>query len=267
VLAGIVPGTTVTFSSVATPVYVDAGLADPVAVSSVLPSVPQVTNELAVLCGITAPVAKSAPLLFVGEHRFVRIAAVVFDSVAVGVPSEQFAAEPKPTKSTSVGSGVGHEPLNAVVLLTSATFPAVALILIEPVASGVGRFVVPPAPTASCTSRYCPGCRVSVGSDVTCHDVPVELAYCTLHPATVTGAAVELNSSTKSFLYVAPEFPPPPYTWEITTDVSVAATAVLLRLKKAEQNASRDAKIRKENRLKFMTGYYRGESRDNSTIV
>jgi hypothetical protein len=206
VLAGAVPGTTVTFSSVATPVYVDAGLANPVAASAVLPGVPQVTNALAVLCGTTAPAAKSAPLLFVGEHTFVRIAAVVFDNVAVGVPSEQFAAEPKPTRSTSVGSAVGHEPLNVVALLTSAIFPAVALILIEPVASGVGRFVVPPAPTASCTSRYCPGCRVSVGSDVTCHDVPVELAYCTLHPATVTGAAVGLNSSTKSFLYVAPEF-------------------------------------------------------------
>jgi hypothetical protein len=101
----------------------------------------------------------------------------------------------------------------------------------------------------------------------TCHDVPVELTYCTLHPATVTGAAVGLNSSTKSFLYVAPEFPPPPYTCEITTDVSVAAAAVTLRLKKAEKKTSRDARIRKENRLKIMPGYYPRKSKDNSTIV
>ena len=73
----------------------------------------------------------------------------MFDNVAVGDPSEQFAAEPKPTKSTSVGSLVGHEPVSAVVLLTSATLPAVALIAIVPVASGVGSAVVPAAPAAS----------------------------------------------------------------------------------------------------------------------
>ena len=40
----------------------------------------------------------------------------------------------------------GQAPLSAVVLPTSATFPAVPDIAIVPVASGVGRFVVPPRP-------------------------------------------------------------------------------------------------------------------------
>ena len=46
---------------------------------------------------------------------------------------------------------VGQPPVSAVVLATSATFPDVADIAIEPVASGVGRGVVPPAPAASWT--------------------------------------------------------------------------------------------------------------------
>ena len=39
--------------------------------------------------------------------------------------------------------------LRADEFVTSATFPAVADIAIAPVASGVGRGVVPPAPMAS----------------------------------------------------------------------------------------------------------------------
>jgi hypothetical protein len=35
-------------------------------------------------------------------------------------------------------------------------------------------------------------------SVVTCHDAPVELAYCTDQPVTVTGAEPALNSSMKS---------------------------------------------------------------------
>ena len=96
-LDGIVPGATVTFSSVAVPVNVVAGVASPVAASGELPDPPHVTIGFAVLCGTGVPTEKSTPLLFVGEHTFVRIAAVVFASVAVGLPSEQFAAEPKPT--------------------------------------------------------------------------------------------------------------------------------------------------------------------------
>lgn len=42
-------------------------------------------------------------------------------------PSEQFAAEPYPTKSTTDEGAGQPEPDRAVVVLTSATLPAVAL--------------------------------------------------------------------------------------------------------------------------------------------
>src|SRR5882757_5575358 len=192
VLAGPVAGVTVTVISTETPVYVEAGFANPRAVSGVPPGdTAQAASAVAELCGTGAAALKSDELLSVSVHTFVRTAAVVFESVAVGLPSEQVAALPKPTRSIRLGLVVivGH-PVNAVVVFASATFPAVALNASEPVASGVGRFVVPADPADSCTNRYCPGCSVNVGSAVTCHDVPVELAYCTLQPATDTGAAV-----------------------------------------------------------------------------
>src|SRR5689334_825171 len=49
--------------------------------------------------------------------------------------------------------------------------------------------------------------------------LPVAERYCTDLPATDTALAVGLYSSTKSFLYVAPEFPPPPYTSLMTRPV------------------------------------------------
>src|SRR5438270_11016838 len=59
---------------------------------------------------------------------------------------------------------------------------------------------------------------------VTCHVVPVAEEYCTDHPARLTGDALRLYSSTKSFLYVDPELPPPPYIWLTTTEVLPAAS-------------------------------------------
>jgi hypothetical protein len=58
---------------------------------------------------------KSALLLFVFAQALVRIAAVVFESVTVGDPSEQLAAEPNPTKSIKLPSLVGHEPASAAI--------------------------------------------------------------------------------------------------------------------------------------------------------
>ena len=52
---------------------------------------------------------------------------------------------------------------------------------------------------------------------VTCQVVPVADAYCTDQPFKLTATLPRLKSSMKSFLNVAPEFPPPPYTWLITT--------------------------------------------------
>ena len=47
---------------------------------------------------------------------------------------------------------VMHEAgFSDVVVETSATLPAVALIAMLPLASGVGSGVVPPAPAPSCT--------------------------------------------------------------------------------------------------------------------
>jgi len=45
----------------------------------------------------------------------------------------------------------GHAPLSAVVVLTSATLPAVALMAIEPLASAAGRELTPFALPDSCT--------------------------------------------------------------------------------------------------------------------
>ena len=78
-----------------------------------------------------------------------RRAAVVFDSCAVGDVSAQLAA-PNPIRSAR-SAPLGHAPESRLAVRTSATFPAVALIEIEPTASGVGKGVVPPLPIASCT--------------------------------------------------------------------------------------------------------------------
>ena len=51
----------------------------------------------------------------------------------------------------------GHAILKAVVTLTKATFPAVPLIAIEPVASGVGKALIPFVLNASAIKKYCPG--------------------------------------------------------------------------------------------------------------
>ena len=102
--------------------------------------------------GLGAPVVKSELLLSVSAGGAPpRIAAVMLLSVAVGpAPSKQLAAEPYPTKSTTAVAA-GQPIAIEVWLLTSATFPAVALIAMLPVASAIGRLVAPPVPAASCT--------------------------------------------------------------------------------------------------------------------
>jgi len=104
----------------------------------------------------------------------------------------------------------GHDSVSAVLVLTSAILPAVALIANTPVASGVGRLTVPAAPAACCTSRYWPGLIDSAGNVVTCHVAPVALVYCTDQPSRFTAVGVLLYSSTKSLRNVAPLLPPPP---------------------------------------------------------
>jgi hypothetical protein len=54
-------------------------------------------------------------------------------------------------------------------------------------------------------------------SGVVCHVVPAADVYCTDQPVTGIVFALRLNSSMKSLRSVAPELPPPPYTWLMTT--------------------------------------------------
>jgi hypothetical protein len=86
---------------------------------------------------------------------------------------------------------------SAVVALTRTTLPALADIAAPPVASGVGSGA-PAEPPLIWTRKYLPGCTVTEGSTVTLPKlpVPVALAYCTDRPASGTGAAPRLYSST-----------------------------------------------------------------------
>lgn len=97
--------------------------------------------------GFGVAVEKFVELLLESVHPFAALkTAKVAEGAAVGpVPSKQFAVVPKPTKS--ITPDVGHAPVNAVVLETKATLPAVADIAIVPVASGVGM-ATPTAPPA-----------------------------------------------------------------------------------------------------------------------
>ena len=105
----------------------------------------------AVFLGVGTPAAKSAALLLLSVQPFkALITAFVLDGAGVApVPSKQFAVVPNPTKSTTVAP-VGQlvPAVINVFTFTSATLPAVPLIAIVPVASGVGKEVVPPAPCA-----------------------------------------------------------------------------------------------------------------------
>src|SRR3954466_8638469 len=58
---------------------------------------------------------------------------------------------------------------------------------------------------------------------VTCHDVPAALAYWTDHPSTDASTDPLLWISMKSLVSVALAFPPPPYTWLITTGPATAS--------------------------------------------
>ena len=110
---------------------------------------------LELFLGVGALVVKSLELLSVSVQPLpLRNAAVVLDSVPVGpLPSKVTAVDPYPTKSFMSDEVQLLEPpqVNGVVLVTKAVFPADAPIAIDPEASGVGKFTVPPAPAASWT--------------------------------------------------------------------------------------------------------------------
>ncbi|HEX9296339.1 MAG TPA: hypothetical protein VF881_10900 [Polyangiaceae bacterium] len=117
--------------------------------------------------------------------------------------------------ASCVGEQGKLPPLQAspVIVLTSATLPPLALMFTVPIASGVGSAGADPVPAAICTSRYCPGAKVAL-IGVTALEakvpVPVALAYCTDQPLSEKAVELRLKSSTKSFLWGAAVFPPPP---------------------------------------------------------
>src|SRR5689334_21669096 len=94
--------------------------------------------------------------------------------------------------------------VSAVCDVTSATVPAAPLMLMTPVASGVGRSAVPPAPAASPIRKVAPGAIVPVRF-VTCQlvEAPGEAEmYCTDQEPSWTGELLVLRSSMKSFFRV-----------------------------------------------------------------
>src|ERR1043166_1623687 len=98
----------------------------------------------AVRRGLGTPVRKSAELLSVSvAPLFLRKSAVELLSTGAGEPSAQLAPA-EPTKSTRPGSVIGHGPVSASKLLTSATLPLACAMFISPVTFEAGRA----APTA-----------------------------------------------------------------------------------------------------------------------
>jgi hypothetical protein len=102
---------------------------------------------------------------------------------------------------------------SAVVLVTTATRPAVALIAIVPVTSAVK--VPPTAPPLASLIRKYPPAGIEHGPlgqmGVTWKaPVPVAELYWTDQPVTSTAVPPRLNTSMKSFCSGAPVFPPPP---------------------------------------------------------
>ena len=118
-------------------------------------SAPFVGFVLATLGGVSAPQLWNGRRVARCRRAGIEVGRVVVRVVAAGprsggrrsystvpasgpLPSKQFAAVPKPTKSKIVAPA-GQLPASAVVVLTSATFPAAAAIAIVPRASAVGR--------------------------------------------------------------------------------------------------------------------------------
>ena len=85
---------------------------------------------------------------------------------------------------------------------------------------------------------------------MTCQVVPAADAYWTDQPVTSTAAAEVFRSSMKSLVRVAPELPPPPYTWLMATsaDAAVAGAAVSATAPPATRADTASAATREEGR-------------------
>src|SRR3954463_13328988 len=89
----------------------------------------------------------------------------------------------------------GQLPLSATVLLTRATFAAVADMAMEPVASGVGMLFTPFAPAPSPTRKDWPGWIETLGSLGACHVGPAADASWPDQPLTEPGLPPRLKIS------------------------------------------------------------------------
>ncbi len=86
----------------------------------------------------------------------------------------------------------GQLPLNEIELLTSATLPVVALMLMSPEMLGVTGSGEPFAPGASATRKYSPGAIVPPSGCLLVQLVPVAEAYCSDQPARLNEIPVGL---------------------------------------------------------------------------
>src|SRR2546425_8505425 len=102
---------------------------------------------------------------------------------------------------------------SAAVPTTSATLPEAADKTMLPVASGAGRLEVPPLPAASWIRQYFPGpITPEVRFVLFVPKLEPTPAYCTEYGVIEKSIDVvpRLKISMKSFLRMAPPFPPPP---------------------------------------------------------
>jgi hypothetical protein len=142
--------------------------------------------------GVGAPAVKSAALLPVLDAVALRWADVEFVIPDTGATSDSLLV-PKPTKSTTLTPPEQEDPqpvIAAVLFFTSATFPVVALRLIDPVMSADGRGAPTLPPLASWTKKKAPG-AIEPERGVTPLQVVRFVAepYCTDQPVRSMGAA------------------------------------------------------------------------------
>lgn len=150
VVVGVIVGESV---MVGVNVMVGVGVTVPVSV------IVDVTVEVGdnVFRGTGLPSVKSRLLLSVSIEPlpFRKSAVVLLGAGASPAPSLQSAVVPYPTKSTTLASNGQPLPLNAVVAFKSATFPAVALMLVVVlVQSGVGSVIPLPPPEPNWIRKY-----------------------------------------------------------------------------------------------------------------
>ena len=199
--------------------------------------------------GVGAATVKSAALSSVsGPVRCTDVALVV---AAAAVPSCT-TAPPQPTRSTMDGSAAQSAAVlqvSAVVEWTSATVPAIPLMLIAPVASGVGSAPAPVLVPPSSSTRKCLPAGAVPDSGVTCQVVVAPgLAemYCTDQPVRLASEPPAFCNSTKSLASGAPELPPPPYASLINSVVDGAADALIGTTARPMPSAAVPARARAE---------------------